>query len=135
MVVHDVTHTHTHTHRPDPNADLAEGAGKEIEVPGEEMLYIRDNLTDAENARRQGDTSTVYGSYSNLAQHFQKVCEHRTHTHGRTHGRTHESRMHMHAPTCTYTSVCTPTRSRARERTYINTRLVLKPCAEFSEGP
>ena len=42
-------------------------------MPGEEMLYVRDNLTEAENARRQGDTSTVYSSYSNLAQHFQKV--------------------------------------------------------------
>ena len=65
------------THRPDPNAEptpmLDGGAGREIEVPPEEMLYVRDNLKQAENARRQGDTSTVYGAYSNLAQHFQKV--------------------------------------------------------------
>ena len=97
---HTHTHTHTHTHRPDPNADLAEGAGKEIEVPGEEMLYVRDNLTDAENARRQGDTSTVYGSYSNLAQHFQKVCEH-TRMAARTVARTN------HACTCTHRRVLT----------------------------
>jgi len=70
------------THRPDPNAEptpmVDGGAGREIEVPPEEMLYVRDNLTQAENARRQGDTTTVYGAYSNLAQHFQKVKDPKT---------------------------------------------------------
>ena len=60
------------THRPEPNVDTAnaDGQAQEIQVPPKEMLYVRDNLTAAENARRQGDTGTVYGSYSNLAQHY-----------------------------------------------------------------
>jgi hypothetical protein len=60
------------THRPEPNADITDAAEgtPEIQVPSKEMLYVRDNLTSAENARRQGDTGTVYGSYSNLAQHY-----------------------------------------------------------------
>jgi len=63
------------THRPDPNPDAVTGAPadaerEEIEVSAEEMVYIRDNLVRAEGARRQGDTGTVYASYSALAEHF-----------------------------------------------------------------
>ena len=83
------------THRPDPEElTLAEGAGgdlggggggggddggrggnaevRDIQVPPDEMVYIRDNLTHAETARRKGDTATVYAAYSNLAQYFQE---------------------------------------------------------------
>jgi hypothetical protein len=76
------------THRPDPEElTLAEGAGgdaepdanrapnaevRDIQVPPDEMVYIRDNLTHAETARRKGDTGTVYSAYSNLAQYFQE---------------------------------------------------------------
>ena len=43
-----------------------------VQVPPDEMVYIRDNLTHAETARRKGDTATVYAAYSNLAQYFQE---------------------------------------------------------------
>lgn len=72
------------THRPDPQEDGGAAAaetgaqGKEIDVPVPEMMYIRDNLTNAENARRQGDTGLVYGAYANLAQHYQNVKDPKT---------------------------------------------------------
>ena len=67
------------THRPDPSADAGEtDAEKEIEVPPDEMLYIRENLTQAEAARRKGDTVTVYTAYANLAQYFQNASDPKT---------------------------------------------------------
>jgi tetratricopeptide (TPR) repeat protein len=42
------------------------------------MLFIRDNLTSAESSRRQGDTATVYGAYSALAQHYHSVNDAKT---------------------------------------------------------
>lgn len=63
------------THRPDPQHAVAHGNNLnnqiEIQVPPTEMSFIRENLTSAENARRQGDTGTVYGAYSSLATHYQ----------------------------------------------------------------
>ena len=50
----------------------------EITVPPEEMVYVRDNLAAAENARRQGDTGSVYSSYSALARHYHGVGDSRT---------------------------------------------------------
>jgi hypothetical protein len=55
-------------HVSDPNE---EGVEREIEVPAEEMLFIRDNLTRAESARRHGETTQVYDCYNNLARYFQ----------------------------------------------------------------
>jgi len=67
------------THRPDPTADAGEtDAEKEIDVPPDEMLYIRENLTQAEAARRKGDTVTVYTAYANLAQYFQNASDPKT---------------------------------------------------------
>jgi tetratricopeptide (TPR) repeat protein len=67
------------THRPEPNPDPnEEGVEREIEVPGEEMLFIRDNLTRAESARRHGETTTVYDCYNNLARYFQNVDDSKT---------------------------------------------------------
>ena len=41
------------THRPDPTVDAGEAdAEREIEVPPEEMLYIRENLTQVRRAPR-----------------------------------------------------------------------------------
>jgi hypothetical protein len=48
-----------------------EGKEKEVDVPVEEMLFIRDNLTRAESARRHGETTQVYDCYNNLARYFQ----------------------------------------------------------------
>lgn len=71
------------THRPDPSpgaAAAAEGAAAlvELHVPPKEMAYVRDHLARAENARRQGDTGTVYESYSALAQHYHAVGDPKT---------------------------------------------------------
>ena len=69
------------THRPDPKAlsreggDAASETVADIAVPAEEMLLIRDNLTRAEMARRKGETASVYESFANLAQYFQKQSE------------------------------------------------------------
>jgi tetratricopeptide (TPR) repeat protein len=67
------------THRPDPNPDPHdEGQEKEVDVPVEEMLFIRDNLTRAESARRHGETTQVYDCYNNLARYFQNVDDTKT---------------------------------------------------------
>jgi len=67
------------THRPDPVPDpTREGVEREINVPLNEMLFIRDNLQAAERARRQGETRIVYESYNKLAQYFQDVNDCRT---------------------------------------------------------
>lgn len=43
------------THRPDPNPGVnAEGAAPEIQVPGDDMAFMRGQLTRAEAARRIG---------------------------------------------------------------------------------
>ena len=46
-------------HRPDPNPDpnRPEDADAEIEVPIQQMLDVKDNLTAAEAARRDGDAA------------------------------------------------------------------------------
>ena len=44
-------------------------------MPPDEMLYIRENLTQAEAAQRKGDTVTVYTAYANLAQYFQNASD------------------------------------------------------------
>jgi hypothetical protein len=67
------------THRPDPVPDpTREGIEREINVPLNEMRFIRDNLQAAERARRQGETRVVYESYNKLAQYFQEVSDCRT---------------------------------------------------------
>jgi len=67
------------THRPDPVPDpTREGVEREINVPLNEMFFIRDNLQSAERARRQGETRIVYESYNKLAQYFQEVNDCRT---------------------------------------------------------
>ncbi len=60
-------------HRPDPNPDpnRPEAADAEIEVPVDAMLAVKDSLTSAEAARRDGDTGVVYDNYNKLARGFQ----------------------------------------------------------------
>ena len=67
-------------HRPEPNPDpnKPEDADAEIEVPTEQMLMVRDNLTSAEAARREGDTSKVYANYSELARGYQESNDAKT---------------------------------------------------------
>ena len=61
-------------HRPDPNPDpnKPESADAEIEVPVETMKIVKENLTAAEAARRNGNTEIVYRNYSDLANSFQE---------------------------------------------------------------
>lgn len=55
-------------HRWDPLA--REEITTTINLPYEEMIFIRDNLVKAELSRRQGDTSQVYASYNKLADYY-----------------------------------------------------------------
>lgn len=61
------------THRPNPEAETSESA-TDIVVSPHDMVFIRDNLSRAEEARRAGAAAggekTVFESYSHLAQHF-----------------------------------------------------------------
>ncbi len=67
-------------HRPEPNPDpnRPEAADAEIEVPVDQMIMVRDNLTSAEAARRDGDTGTVYANYSELARSYQEANDAKT---------------------------------------------------------
>lgn len=56
------------THRLDPLA--REEITTTVNLPVEELTFIRDNLIRAEAARRQGDTSTVYAAYNKLADYY-----------------------------------------------------------------
>lgn len=73
------------THRHDDKAEASDDAGPQgqtalaLNVPlnvvvakmaSEELVFIRDNLIQAELARRQGDTTSVYQAYNNLADHY-----------------------------------------------------------------
>lgn len=67
------------THRQDPKATAGIVAGaasskdnNDIVVSAEEMKFMKENLTRAEESRRKGDTDNVYNSYSNLAVYFQR---------------------------------------------------------------
>ena len=65
---------HSPTLAPLPQADEIKPANattEDIDVSPQEMTFIRENLTKAEEARRKGDTPNVYNSYSNLALYFQ----------------------------------------------------------------
>jgi hypothetical protein len=71
IVLANCQNSYFHSSHSDPNE---EGVEREIEVPAEEMLFIRDNLTRAESARRHGETTQVYDCYNNLARYFQVLC-------------------------------------------------------------
>jgi tetratricopeptide (TPR) repeat protein len=61
-------------HRPDPNPNpnKPESADAEIEVPVDTMQIVKEKLTAAEAARRDGNTEIVYRNYSDLANSFQE---------------------------------------------------------------
>ena len=56
------------THRLDPNS--TEETAQAINISLEDLVFIRDNLTKAELARRQGDTHSVYNAYNKLADYY-----------------------------------------------------------------
>ena len=64
------------THRPEPSGseDKSEDAG----IPQEELPFVKSNLANAEAARRQGDTKTVFASYKELAGFFTGLKDQRT---------------------------------------------------------
>ena len=67
-------------HRPDPNPDpnRPELADAEIQVSSDDMQLIKNNLTKAEAARRQGETQVVFDSYKTLARHFESSQDSKT---------------------------------------------------------
>ena len=62
------------THRPDqqPESTGEEGAdeGDHPGMPTEKLPLVKTQLSEAEVARRRGDTKTVYASYAKLAALF-----------------------------------------------------------------
>jgi tetratricopeptide (TPR) repeat protein len=69
------------THRPDPAAAAAAADGEvpEIEVPVDDMIFVKDALISAEGSRRRaGQIAAVYKSYDDLARHFQDRDDHKT---------------------------------------------------------
>lgn len=59
------------THRPDPNPDPTIEGDAEIVVTPEDLLKIKELLTEAESSRRSGDTKEVFRCYGSLAKYYQ----------------------------------------------------------------
>lgn len=68
------------THRPDPTPDpYGLNGQKEIDVPVDDMVKIKEGLIEAEDARRTTDkVDVVYRNYSKLAEHYQSESDHKT---------------------------------------------------------
>lgn len=64
------------THRADPNV-IPENPDvfEKIKISVSNMMFIRDNLVQAETARRLGDTSKVYVAFTKLAEHFFRLLD------------------------------------------------------------
>lgn len=58
------------THRANPDAREAVEMGEQIVVSVAAMTFLRDTLTQAERAKRAGDTLNVYLSFTRLAEHY-----------------------------------------------------------------
>ena len=65
------------TNRADPNASEMSSASK-IYTSLEDMIFIRDNLVQAEVSRRQGQTAEVYAAYNKLADLYASLLDWRT---------------------------------------------------------
>lgn len=60
------------THRNDPQSNTS------IQISESEMNKLRENLTQAEQARRTGDTQTVFKSYTRLAAYYNDIQDVKT---------------------------------------------------------
>ncbi len=65
------------SHRPDPFSE-AKGLTKDISISVEDMIFMQDNLTKAEAARRIGDTKVVFQCYDKLATYFRNQKDAKT---------------------------------------------------------
>lgn len=63
------------THRIDSEADQGMS---QIQIPIDEIVFIRDNLVQAELSRRQGDTTNVYSAFIKLADYYVKSQDWKT---------------------------------------------------------
>lgn len=59
------------TNRPDPHPDPTIDEELEIIVPPEDLMRIKDLLTEAESSRRSGDTKEVFRCFGTLAEYYQ----------------------------------------------------------------
>mmetsp|Transcript_21238 Transcript_21238/g.29220 ORF Transcript_21238/g.29220 Transcript_21238/m.29220 type:complete len:487 (+) Transcript_21238:23-1483(+) len=68
------------THRADPHniAEQERGGALQIQISMEDMVFIRDNLVKAEVCRRQGDTTSVYAAFTELADFYVKIQDWKT---------------------------------------------------------
>jgi tetratricopeptide (TPR) repeat protein len=62
------------THRIDPNSGSDISTAR-VRTSSRDMIFLRDNLVMAEVSRRQGNTSTVYQSYSKLAEFYANALD------------------------------------------------------------
>ena len=64
------------THRSDPNA--TDQKVTKIKTSVEDMIFIKDNLVNAEKSRRSGNTNGVYNAYNKLADMYMKSMDWKT---------------------------------------------------------
>lgn len=65
------------THRMDPFTH-EQAIQTQIHTSPEDMVFIRDNLVQAEISRRQGDTPNVYGAFNKLAEFYVDKHDYKT---------------------------------------------------------
>ena len=66
------------TNRPDPTVLDQGNNAPRIQVPLNDMIFIRDNLMQAEDNRRQGNTSGVYTAFNKLADFYEEQGDFQT---------------------------------------------------------
>ena len=65
------------THRADPNAVEGRVVSK-IKMNVDDLIFIKDNLVQAEKSRRNGNTNGVYTAYNKLADMYMKNMDWKT---------------------------------------------------------
>jgi len=63
------------THRADPSVVDPAHAGQKIQVSLQDMVFIRNNLVQAEADRRQGNTGGVFGAFNRLADFYEQQAD------------------------------------------------------------
>lgn len=74
-----LTHFDDADHQTAEQADQTSVESKPMgNIPAEQLTYLKQNLTEAERARRRGESTKVYIAYKNLAEHFESIDDFKT---------------------------------------------------------
>lgn len=66
------------THRPESVHAPEDQVNDEMNIPASKLPHVKTMLSEAETARRRGDTAAVYAGYQQLAELFAELTDQRT---------------------------------------------------------